>query len=220
MKDEIALLDRFSEIAESPEPYPVDFDLAWQWIGYSRKDHALVVLKANFSEEEFSRIIGKTSKGTKGGRPTEKYFLSVDCFKAFCMMAGTEKGREVRRYYLAVEKKYLDLRCRMPTPEFLEDAIQRAVDKTLDKRQGALLDDPNEAAYRELADFVREHLTVTGKHTQDFVDVKTLYDMYRGYVDHVLPERTFMYKILLDNPAIGQKARRYINELTGCYYRR
>jgi hypothetical protein len=52
--------------------------------------------------------------------------------------------------------------------KFLENGSQKA------------LPDPNEAAYRELTDFIRENLTVTGRHTQDFVDVKTLYDMYRG----------------------------------------
>jgi hypothetical protein len=83
----------------------------------------------------------------------------------------------------------------------------------------AALPDPNEAANRELADFVRENLTITGKHARDFVNVSTLYDMYRGYVDHVLPERTFMYKIVLDNPAIELKIRRYTNDLTGCCYR-
>jgi hypothetical protein len=28
-------------IAQSSEAFPVDFDLAWQWIGYSTKGNAL-----------------------------------------------------------------------------------------------------------------------------------------------------------------------------------
>jgi hypothetical protein len=36
------------------------------------------------------------------------YFLTADCFKAFCMMAGTEKGKQVRKYYLKIEKAWND----------------------------------------------------------------------------------------------------------------
>jgi phage anti-repressor protein len=97
-------------IAQSAEAFPVDFDLAWQWVGYSRKDVALETLKKNFAADlEFSGLNRKTPKGSKGGRPEEKYYLTTDCFKAFCMMAGTEKGKEVRRYYLDIEKRFLSI---------------------------------------------------------------------------------------------------------------
>jgi len=73
------------------EPYPVDFDDAWQWVGYNQKGDALEMLKRNFQDgEDFS---GKRLKST-GGRPREVYFLTSDCFKEFCMMAGTDKGKE------------------------------------------------------------------------------------------------------------------------------
>jgi hypothetical protein len=97
--------------------------------------------------------------------------------------------------------------------------LRADLQKFLENNSQKALPDPSEAANRELAGFVREHLTITGKHAQDFVSVSTLYDMYRGYVDRVLPERTFMYKIVLDNPAIELKIRRYSNDLTGCCYR-
>jgi hypothetical protein len=54
-----------------------------------------------------SGLAGQPAKNTKwGGHNIGKYFLSVDCFKTFCMMARTEKGREVRKYYLQVEKAF------------------------------------------------------------------------------------------------------------------
>jgi hypothetical protein len=37
-------------IARSTEPYPVDFDPAWQWIGYASKQKGLDSLKRNFDE--------------------------------------------------------------------------------------------------------------------------------------------------------------------------
>ena len=56
----------------------------------------------NFEAEyDFSSKLMKST----GGRPSHGYFLTVDCFKSFCMMAGTERGKEVRKYYLAVEKE-------------------------------------------------------------------------------------------------------------------
>ncbi|HCF26952.1 MAG TPA: hypothetical protein DEV81_07025, partial [Cyanobacteria bacterium UBA11049] len=80
---------------------------AWQWLGYSRKDKAKEALVNNFEREldytsEFSTLKWKTPQG---GRPSEFIHLTIDCFKAFCMMAGTEKGKEVRRYFLECERQ-------------------------------------------------------------------------------------------------------------------
>jgi hypothetical protein len=30
----------------------------------------------------------------------------VDCFKQFCLMAGTPRGKQVRLHYLEIEKKF------------------------------------------------------------------------------------------------------------------
>jgi len=88
---------------ESEEPFPIDFDEAWQWIGYSQKGHAKTAFeKGGFIEgTDFFRDLEKSS----GGRRPEKIYLTVECFKMFCMMAGTAKGREVRLYFLDCEKE-------------------------------------------------------------------------------------------------------------------
>jgi phage anti-repressor protein len=109
MMNELIPFKRLEIIAQSADRYPVDFDEAWQWVGYSRKDHALESLKSNFIEEtDFCSRKGGSKKGS-GGHNQVLYFLAVDCFKSFCMMAGTPKCKEVRRYYLDVEKKYRSL---------------------------------------------------------------------------------------------------------------
>lgn len=88
--------------AQSGEAYPVDFDQAWQWIGYSRKDHAKAALLLSFADGvDFSRELGKSS----GGRPSEEIRMSKNCFKQFCMLARTEKGKDVRRYFIECEEK-------------------------------------------------------------------------------------------------------------------
>jgi phage anti-repressor protein len=91
------------EISNSGSDFPVDFDRAWKWIGYSRKADALIKLKNNF-DEGLDYFCGNPSKNALAGRPSRKVFLSVDCFKSFAMMAGTEQGKLVRRYFLDCEK--------------------------------------------------------------------------------------------------------------------
>jgi phage anti-repressor protein len=117
-------------IAQSINQYPVDFDDAWQWVGYARKDIALRTLQENFEEGTDFCLSGMISKAARdnnlisrnkvenqvsdsshggkrngAGRKVAVYLLTVDCFKAFCMMAGTEKSKEVRRYFLDVGKR-------------------------------------------------------------------------------------------------------------------
>lgn len=88
--------------AQTSDPFPVDFDRAWQWLGYSRKDHAkTALLSSGFVEGfDFSRISGEST----GGRPSEDIRLTIDCFKQWGMMAGTEQGKQIRRYFLECER--------------------------------------------------------------------------------------------------------------------
>ena len=90
-------------LLQSQNDFPVDFDDAWQWVGYSRKSDAKKVLEASF--DEGSDFCGDLRKNNLRGRPLEKIFLTVDCFKSFCMMAGTTKGKDVRRYFLNCESE-------------------------------------------------------------------------------------------------------------------
>jgi phage anti-repressor protein len=94
--------DLAQQLHDSAEQFPVDFDLAWQWAGYSRRERALSKLKKHFDlDQDFAPIYCKTAQG---GRPGASAKLTVDCFKEFCMMAGTEQGKNVRRYFLECER--------------------------------------------------------------------------------------------------------------------
>jgi phage anti-repressor protein len=93
-------------LVQSTDPFPVDFDRGWQWIGYKRKDTAKDALTANFEKgvDYAISFSSQNRKTSRGGRPKEIISLTVDAFKAFCMMAGTEKGKEVRRYFIECER--------------------------------------------------------------------------------------------------------------------
>lgn len=102
--------------------YVVDLDSIWEWLGFSKKDKAKDVLTRNF-EKDLDYIVvlpglrenPQTVENPLGGRPKEKIMLNVETFKAFCMLANTEKGKRTRRYYSKMESvffKYMEERHR------------------------------------------------------------------------------------------------------------
>jgi phage anti-repressor protein len=98
----------------SDKEFPVSLDDAWQWLGYSRKEHAKNCLSSNF-EQDSDYIIEATAKTgdvtVSGFQPNNRQdiYLTVDCFKSFAMLAGTAKGKEVRKYFLNCEKRLKEL---------------------------------------------------------------------------------------------------------------
>lgn len=102
----IVLAQPFELIAQSTDEYPVDFDLAWQWIGYSTKGNAKRKLEADFIEGVDYIFISTDKNSGDTGRPSDHVLLTVDCFKQFCMMAGTERGKQVRLYFIDIEKRF------------------------------------------------------------------------------------------------------------------
>lgn len=109
-------IDSFALYLEhDPFEFVIDFDNVWRWIGFSRKDHAKrVVTKHTLENVDYKIVreenvvspqIGNNSvmNGSSIGRPRERIMLTPNGFKDFCMQAGTDKGRQVRRYYIAME---------------------------------------------------------------------------------------------------------------------
>ena len=127
-------------LVESKDEFPVDFAIAWQWIGYSKKENALrAFLCFGFVEGvDFTitheRVIG-ADKGFQRfgeGRKAVEYRLTTDCFKHFGMMAQTANGKKIRQYFLQCEKEYkkillakkadkFELQARKERSEFLEE---------------------------------------------------------------------------------------------------
>lgn len=91
----------------SEEQFPIDFENAWQWLEYSRKDSAKRAFdKSEFVEEVDYKVfhINVECADGKGFSRREEIKLSCECLKQWGMMAGTEKGKEVRMYFLNCEK--------------------------------------------------------------------------------------------------------------------
>ncbi|MBD2440967.1 hypothetical protein [Nostoc sp. FACHB-110] len=95
----------------------IDFDWAWSVLGYSRKDNAKRMLTGYFernfdyfvqpedeSPEALPYEVFLTSEeNSKAGRPTEKIYLTIECFKEMGMLSKSEKGRQIRKYFLQCE---------------------------------------------------------------------------------------------------------------------
>jgi phage anti-repressor protein len=104
-------------LINSTDNFPVDFELAWKWLGFSRKDSAKRTLIACGFEEgrdflllhndvEQIEVEMKTStKGRRKGEQIEEIWLTTECFKSWGMMAATERGKEVRKHFLECERK-------------------------------------------------------------------------------------------------------------------
>ncbi|HEY9750354.1 MAG TPA: hypothetical protein V6C63_16845 [Allocoleopsis sp.] len=92
------------EFLETDDECTVDLDLLVELGVYSRKHGAVQSLKKSFIEGvDFSQ---ESVKRPSGGRPSDSYLLTSDCFKEMCLMADSEMGRMVRRYYITVEKRW------------------------------------------------------------------------------------------------------------------
>lgn len=96
-------------VQSNTSEFKVEFDSLWQWCGYSTKANAKRTLENNFEEGfDFSSTLMKTSNGSMG-RPSELIMLTVDCAKEFAMLAQTEQGKQVRRYFIQAEKQLRQL---------------------------------------------------------------------------------------------------------------
>lgn len=89
----------------------IDFDVVIKWLS-TRKDTLKEVLINNF-EEDFDYTEQKLTK--KDGKKSNNFIeikISPACFKELCMISQTAKAKEVRKYFLEMEKivrKYYEL---------------------------------------------------------------------------------------------------------------
>jgi phage anti-repressor protein len=115
------------ELFNSTEEFPVDFDVAWVWLNYSRKDSAKRhFTTCNFAKGSDYMTLLKKVEREIGATTTEKILLTVECLKVWAMMANTPQGRLVRHYFLECEKiakqKVANSR-QKPLPEFTQETV-------------------------------------------------------------------------------------------------
>ena len=83
--------------------FSIDFEIVINWLKI-RKDNLKIVLINNFDENydyiiEVVKIFHRTGASLK-----EEIFLTPNCFKELCMLSQTLKAKEVRKYFISIEK--------------------------------------------------------------------------------------------------------------------
>lgn len=90
----------------SNDPFPVNYgEEGWQWIGYASKGKAKRKLVNNFTEGvdyTITRLV-KTKEDGSFSHYYEEIKTTVPTFKELGMMAGTEKGKQIRQHFLRCE---------------------------------------------------------------------------------------------------------------------
>ncbi len=111
---------------ESADEFPIDFDDAWQWLGYAKKQNAKDLLIEYF--EESLDFIRCGVKSPNGGRPRESIVLTVDCLKEWGMISKTPQGKLIRRYFLECERiAKLAASTQRQTPQTYLEALKALV---------------------------------------------------------------------------------------------
>lgn len=83
----------------------IDFEIVCEWLNV-RKDHLKRLLIKNF-EKEYDYIINKTTiKHVKDKKVStmNKILITSNCFKEICMLSQSKKAKEVRKYFIEMEK--------------------------------------------------------------------------------------------------------------------
>lgn len=58
-----------------------------------------------FSENQDYRVFVKNDDNSKGGRPSTDYEITLDMAKEIAMIQRSDKGKEVRQYFLELERR-------------------------------------------------------------------------------------------------------------------
>jgi phage anti-repressor protein len=95
-------------LLDSHQEFPTDFDRAWRWLGFSRKDNAKRhLIDCGFVEGmdyKVSILKNEELDTLVNPKPLEVIQLTIEAFKTWAMMANTSQGKEIRRYFLECEK--------------------------------------------------------------------------------------------------------------------
>jgi hypothetical protein len=113
--------------------YPVDFDVLWKELGYTRKDNAKSHMERVIDDFEVSL---RPQDNPQGGRPTEIIHLTLDAAQRFALHAGTEKSKEIANFFVqtmkAVQEYHLltlHYEKNIATAKAAEDALLSTVSK-------------------------------------------------------------------------------------------
>lgn len=107
-----------------PTEFVIDLHKAYEWMGFTRVDNvkrmliktfeenvdycvtnSCDVLPLNSEEQNSYKNVGEN----RGGHNKEIILMTTECFKQLCMISQTEKSKNIRKYYVKMERIFLDV---------------------------------------------------------------------------------------------------------------
>lgn len=91
--------------------FPINLEHVYKMIGFANKGNAMKTIKRNFIDGEDYKTSFFRSENRKkdGGKDNKNVMLNTDTFKHLCMLAKTENGKKIRKYYVKLENIYNEL---------------------------------------------------------------------------------------------------------------
>ena len=75
-----------------------------KYLGISKEKKFMERLRENYKEQLDYVIIRSANKKLMKGDKQVHYFISFDCFEKICMNSRTDRGNEVRDYFIELRK--------------------------------------------------------------------------------------------------------------------
>lgn len=142
----------------------------------------------SLENEDFTIILSKST----GGRPKNEYIIKLDTAKEMAMLERNEKGKQVRRYFIQVEKKYKESALDNLSPELRAVIVVDKRITSVEKRIEHLeLDIP---LYGSEADELCNHVKrkgvemLGGKQTNSYKDNKVRSTVYTDIYNQIKRE--------------------------------
>lgn len=111
--------------------FPINLENVIHLIGFAHKKNAKRTLENNFTKDDDYKITVLPKE--QGKFATEEIMLNVETFKTMCMMAKTEKGKQIRKYYVKLETIFNEIvnEERLEFDEKLKDTQKQLQEKEL-----------------------------------------------------------------------------------------
>lgn len=158
----------------------------------------------NEDYESFAKNLAKPS----GGRPSMDHILKLDIAKEMAMLERNEKGKQVRRYFIAVEKKYkkqqLDLSQLSPQLQMFGSLFQAIAQQEIIQKQQA---EQIQQLDNRISS-IREVISLSSKDWRKGSGIIiTKIAVKMGGYDHIRVAREESYRILEQRMGVSLKTR-------------